>query len=88
MQIILSRKAEIALRLLSPSASRIVREALRLLQGYPHDEYLMSYIKELPDYTDLYVMRAGPYRIIFADRGDQLEIMDIVPYSRLKQMFD
>lgn len=83
----LTPRAQIALETLSSRERTIV---LGEISAYlnPHAFRRNRLIKKLPDFEDLYVLRAtSSLRIIFRREGPVTEIVDIADRHRLQRMY-
>lgn len=86
--IVLSRRALIAFNTLAPTSRKKVKNAIKLLQGFPDDSYAERSVKELAGSPDLFVLRAtNTLRIIFSYSGSTKTILDIVRSDRLRKMY-
>jgi len=85
--IILSQSAEIALRSLIPEKQEKLMQSIQQLEKFPQDSTLRDIVFKVEGGTrdHLYTLKAPlQMRILFQYLGDRKEILEIVPYARLK----
>lgn len=88
-KVTLHRMAKIAISSIRPQDRKVVMDHIELLKRFHHDESVQQKVRKLKDVGlgDLYIMRVTKKKgIIFCDKKSSIEVMDIVPYERLKRM--
>jgi hypothetical protein len=85
----LSRSADIAFKTLLPEEQGPVGLSIKQLENFPQDSNLRDKIFKLGEGEgELYAMKATPqFDLIFQVLDEDKEILEIVPYKRIKFMF-
>jgi len=89
MKVEISRKAAIAFQSLSPENKRRVKVKIKLLEKTTLADLLYAdEVKVMDGAASDYIMKVSSNLImLLSDFGDNVIVMDIIPYHRLKEMY-
>ncbi|OKH27582.1 hypothetical protein FACHB389_28475 [Nostoc calcicola FACHB-389] len=84
-QVIVIDKAKIALEALPTQEKEKIIDAINCLEKFPDCSPLQVYnLNSIPNYL---IAREGKYRIVFEFKRQEVTIVDIVNYDRLKTLY-